>query len=135
MVFTNTKKIILYDLIKQFKKISQPELIKQMRKVVVYKDNHSARCAISKMINDLKNEGKIKITKIPTEGRGGIMTNIIHMVKWEMNFSNKIICPRCASNSFYVIDKRVINDVIRRRRKCKDCLHRITTHEVIVKRS
>ncbi len=81
MVFTNTKKIILYDLVKQFKKISQPKLIDEMKKQVQYKSQHSARCAISKMINDLKNEGKIKITKVPTEGRGGIMTNIIHMVK------------------------------------------------------
>ena len=48
---------------------------------------------------------------------------------------NKVICPKCGANVFYTIEKRTVNDVIRRRRKCQECLHRITTHEVIVKRS
>jgi hypothetical protein len=79
MVFTNTKKIILYKIIQENNPIEQPDLVEKMRQQVIYKNQHSARCGISKMINDLKNEDKITIKKIPTEGRGGMMTNVIYL--------------------------------------------------------
>lgn len=38
-------------------------------------------------------------------------------------------CPKCESRKSFVVDTRMTNKVIRRRRKCADCSHRWTTYE------
>lgn len=39
-------------------------------------------------------------------------------------------CPKCDHSETKVIDSRPATDWKRRRRKCQDCGHRFTTHEV-----
>ena len=46
-------------------------------------------------------------------------------------FNIYIKCPRCNGSKFKVIDKRNLNDTIRRRRKCLHCDFRFTTYEFL----
>jgi len=42
-----------------------------------------------------------------------------------------LVCPECGSSRTRTKDSRAVNDrtTIRRRRRCRDCLHRWTTYE------
>ena len=43
-------------------------------------------------------------------------------------------CPMCSANGCDVIDSRTQHGYIRRRRACKRCEHRFTTHETVVRK-
>lgn len=40
-----------------------------------------------------------------------------------------IVCPKCGSALYHVVDSRQIADTIRRRRECDECGTRYTTYE------
>ncbi len=40
-----------------------------------------------------------------------------------------IVCPKCGSAFYHVVDTRQIADTIRRRRECGECGTRYTTYE------
>jgi transcriptional regulator NrdR family protein len=40
-----------------------------------------------------------------------------------------IVCPKCGSAFYHVVDSRQIADTIRRRRECGECGTRYTTYE------
>lgn len=39
-------------------------------------------------------------------------------------------CPKCNSEQLHVVDRRIRNGLIVRRRQCLDCLHRFNTVEI-----
>lgn len=39
-------------------------------------------------------------------------------------------CPSCGSDRLTVVDSRPFEGMVRRRRRCSDCEHRMTTYEV-----
>jgi C4-type Zn-finger protein len=41
-----------------------------------------------------------------------------------------MLCPECKANVLVVIDSRTIDNVVRRRRKCRACQFKFTTYEV-----
>ena len=46
---------------------------------------------------------------------------------------NPVICPNCASSDTNTTDTRPKKDIVYRRRRCKACGQRWTTHENIMK--